>query len=247
MAMECYEDSDLSMRQIVMMFKAVDPKQLSDPGPQLQKVLDFKGRVEQEKEHLFHSFDTIEFFCELLRRHLGQWLRDYEAGETGRVEKPTPPPSGAGSEGMEVEALLESAASMALDSFISDAWSLADEGRLSEAEVEFSKAIVGGNDPAAFIEYGRYLVRGGRLDQAMVMFERARAISEEQGEEAGMASAYGSLGNVLWTQSELDGAEEMYRTSLEAWQKLGVPHRVAQVQGLLDSLRDQDDPSTSSG
>ena len=232
-AMECYEDPELFMRQIVMMFKGVDPKQLSDPGPQLQGVLDFKAQVEQQKRHLFITFDTIESFCELLRRHLGQWLRDHEKGATGRVEEPTPPPSGETLEGMGVETLLEPAAPMTEDSLISGAWSLADEGRLTEAEVEFSKAIVGGNDPEAFLQYGSFLVRGGRLDQAMIMFERARGISEEQDEEAGMASAYGSLGIVLRIRGDLDGAEEMHRKSLKIEKKLGRLGGIANAYGNL--------------
>jgi hypothetical protein len=37
-AWECYEDDTKPMRQIVAFFKAVDPRQLSDPGDQLKKV-----------------------------------------------------------------------------------------------------------------------------------------------------------------------------------------------------------------
>ncbi|HEV2126064.1 MAG TPA: DUF4062 domain-containing protein [Chloroflexota bacterium] len=54
-AMECFADQDQPLRQIVMMFKAVDAQKLSDPGPQLQQVLEFKGRIEREKTHLFHT------------------------------------------------------------------------------------------------------------------------------------------------------------------------------------------------
>src|SRR5882762_4936507 len=38
-ALKCYEDTHAPMRQVVMMFKAVSPHQMSDPGPQLQRVL----------------------------------------------------------------------------------------------------------------------------------------------------------------------------------------------------------------
>jgi hypothetical protein len=41
-AMECYNSQDFPMRKLVMMFKSVDPQQLTDPGPQLQKVLEFR-------------------------------------------------------------------------------------------------------------------------------------------------------------------------------------------------------------
>lgn len=81
-ALESYNDQKSPMRKLVMMFKAVDPKQLSDAGPQLQKVLEFRKTIESEKNHLFHNFDSIEIFRKLLRRHLAAWLRDEEAGDT---------------------------------------------------------------------------------------------------------------------------------------------------------------------
>ena len=36
-ALECYRAEPQTMRQSVIMFKSVDPQQLSDPGPQLQR------------------------------------------------------------------------------------------------------------------------------------------------------------------------------------------------------------------
>ena len=44
-AMKCYNSEEFPMRRLVMMFKSVDPQQLSDPGPQLQKVLEFRKNV----------------------------------------------------------------------------------------------------------------------------------------------------------------------------------------------------------
>lgn len=61
-ALECYRTEPNTMRQIVIMFRSVDPQQLSDPGPELQKVLEFRNDIEQKKTHFFHSFDTTESF-----------------------------------------------------------------------------------------------------------------------------------------------------------------------------------------
>lgn len=77
-AKECHKLG--SMRQILIFFKAIDPHQLSDPGPELNKVLSFKKDLEQRKEYLFHTFDSIENFKTLIRKHLAAWLRDEEKG-----------------------------------------------------------------------------------------------------------------------------------------------------------------------
>ncbi len=223
-ALECYEGMDRPMRQLVLLFKAVDPQQLSDPGPQLESVLKFKKEMEEEKTHLFHTFDTIARFQQLLRIHLARWLRGWEndsvnggksppgldtVGDTGFV--------GSGDPGERPEA-----PEPVDTSLTAKAWALADEGRLTEAEVEFARAIVGRQQPEALMSYGQFLYRVGRLDQARVLFERAIEIAEGQSDQQfTLASAYGNLGLVLQIRRDLHAAEEMYRTSLEINEKLG--------------------------
>ena len=73
-ARECYEAG--TMRKIVILFKDVDPAQQADPGPQLKKVLEFRARLEAEKEFLFETFDELPTFSQHLRRHLAAWVRD---------------------------------------------------------------------------------------------------------------------------------------------------------------------------
>jgi hypothetical protein len=66
------------MRDIVVFFRAVDVRMLSDPGVQLQKVLDFKKKLEEEKRLLFYTYDEISLVEKRLRYHLAQWVRDHE-------------------------------------------------------------------------------------------------------------------------------------------------------------------------
>ena len=186
-------------------------------APQLQKVLEFRNDIEQQKTHLFHSFDTTESFRKLIRRHLAAWLRDEENG--GVVQKPVP---------SVVEPVIEDSADtrkqQQLEPFESSltakAWALADEGRLTEAEVEFARNVVGRQQPQP-LQYGRFLFRLGRLDQATVMFEGAVTVAKDQ-EIKGLwpkptgASASCSEFGVIWT-----GAERMHRQSLEINERLG--------------------------
>ena len=69
------------------------------------------------------------------------------------------------------------------------------------------------------------------------MHRKSLEINEKLGRLEGMASDYGNPGNVLQVRGDLDGAEEIYRKSLETWRRLGVEDRVAESQQALDSVR----------
>ena len=222
-AMKCYEDPQRPMKGLVMMFKAVDPQQLSDPGPQLQKVLEFKKHIEIQKRHLFHTFDTTQRFRECLRKHLAKWLRDHEHGSNAAdaelEQELTESSIGSLAEIGHVEA--SGQLSPMEISIVEKAWRLADEGRLTEAEVEFARLVVGNNKPEALASYGRFLYRVGRLDQARILFEGSGRLAEEQGNSAGVATANNNLGLLLMDRGDLNGAEEMLRKSLEVEERLG--------------------------
>ncbi|MET0396695.1 MAG: DUF4062 domain-containing protein [Longimicrobiaceae bacterium] len=79
-ALACLHD-DMPMQEIIVFFKAVDAKQLSDPGEQLQGVLMFKKTLEGSKEHLYHNFDEPRLFEHLLLRHLAGWVRANERND----------------------------------------------------------------------------------------------------------------------------------------------------------------------
>jgi hypothetical protein len=77
LAEELYRDNKI--RNIALFFKDVDTRQLRDPGKQLQSVLAFKKRIEEEKRYLFKQYGAISQFPETLEEHLGRWLRDHTA------------------------------------------------------------------------------------------------------------------------------------------------------------------------
>jgi hypothetical protein len=58
-ARACVADPKLPMRDIAVLFKGVDPRQLTDPGEQLQKVLAFKSRLEEERDLMYGTFDAL--------------------------------------------------------------------------------------------------------------------------------------------------------------------------------------------
>jgi tetratricopeptide (TPR) repeat protein len=232
--MECFSSKEFPMRNLVVMFKSVDPQQLSDPGPQLQRVLEFRQRIESQKTHLFHSFDTTESFRKLLRKHLAAWLRDEEQG--GTAQKGRPPDVGPLIVEDSVEIPKQELAMSSDSSLVEKAWALADEGRLTEAEVEFARSIIGQTQTQPIIEFGRFLARIGRLGQATAMFEGAARVAEGQRDPLTVSTAYGNLGIVLSTRGDLNGAEQMFQKALEINEKLGRLQGMADQQANLGNV-----------
>jgi hypothetical protein len=71
--------TDNKIRNIALFFKQVDPRQLRDPGKQLEMVLAFKKRIEETKRYHFRQYDTTEQFADDLERYLARWQRDHDS------------------------------------------------------------------------------------------------------------------------------------------------------------------------
>lgn len=216
-ALESFEDPDRPMKQLVMLFKAVDERQLSDPGDELQKVLEFKKEVEEKQNHLYHTFDTAEGFGDKLQDHLASWLRDHgEDDNDGDIDVS----SGSGPEdsGGAVEFGLQT--DEPLSDIITSAWDHADEGNLTDAEVLFSEAVVSAQDSTPYAEYGRFLWRVGRFDRAQVMLRRSVDIAVTQDDSSGEMVALNRLGHVLRQQGRQEDAEQAYRRALNIAEEL---------------------------
>jgi len=210
-ALECLADEDQPMRQVVMFFKGVPVRQLNDPGEELHKVLNFRKETEAKKEHLYQTFDEVDEFTKLLRRHLASWRRGAVAeGEPAiQAAGPTATEAPAGPAAAEVTEALDQADK------------LADEGKLTEAEAEYARLIVQTDSLDALNRYGHFLNRVGRLSQAQIMCERVAELADLRDDERSKAAAFGNLGLIYQTRGELDQAEEMHRKSLAIERRLG--------------------------
>ena len=168
-ALKCHGDGALPMRQLVLMFKAVDARQLSDPGRQLDKVLEFREKIESGKSHLFHSFDTPEGFRILLRRHLADWLRDQENGPGGDGENQAEALDMVSVEPVKEDPVISGPP----EPLTAKAWSLADAGRLTKAEVEFARSLRGSNFCAvSFLLLRRVAACAQRVAQLRLLVTR---------------------------------------------------------------------------
>ena len=168
-AKECLNDKRKPMRQVAVLFKAVDTRQMSDPGEELKKVIAFRKELEKGKEVLYLTFDDLDKFKDVLQKYLNRWLMDHEQKKTKitavaakfSTELPRPPEEALG--------LLTPEPASAL---LSKAQQLADAGSIADAEATFARAIESGTEPQALAAYGNFLLRLGRLSQAQSQFER---------------------------------------------------------------------------
>ena len=75
-ALECLEDPARRMRDVVVFFRDPSPGHLADPGPQLQKILDFRKKLAETKEHLYKPFAELDEFRRELRLLFASWLNE---------------------------------------------------------------------------------------------------------------------------------------------------------------------------
>ena len=55
---------------VCVFFKHIDPSYMTDPGPQLARVLAFRRKLEETKAALYHSFDDVATFRTEIEEHL---------------------------------------------------------------------------------------------------------------------------------------------------------------------------------
>lgn len=201
-ARECVADEEAPMKDILVLFKGVDPKQLSDPGPQLERVLTFKRELERDKSLLFLTFDTTEEFVRHLRRQLQAWTREEEEGGERKLRSlpPSPIPNNltppSGTQGHVGDSVIDQVATeterAGLDS-IEQADALISEGRYVEAESLYARAVVGRHDLKALTKYVRFLRRVGRFDQAMALSRRLEEMARADNDWKSRVEALSNL------------------------------------------------------
>lgn len=238
-AMQCHTNG--TMRQLLILFKSVaDIASLAKPDRGLARVLKFKKTLERKHQHLYKNFDSVDKFKESLRVHLTEWLRQLRraANITDIIPEFAAEPSSTShisitlfSSPVEEPNLTHASSDMA------SAWALANDGKLTEAETVFAKAITNNSSPNVLNEYGRFLIRLGLLDRAKNMLEYAQAIAEKQQDYAALASSLRQIGNILQTQGNLVGAQGMYRKSLDLSEQLGNREGMADAYNNLGSIQ----------
>jgi len=231
-AQECMADEKGTMRDLVVLFKAVDHGKLADPGPQLSKVIDFKKSLEGSKQLLFATFDNGTLLQQHIRRCLGQWLREIGKNSDRQATRVRWHRTEANTDRASFIGLPDESSQ---NPVLRNARKLADSGRLVEAETEFARALISTGSREAFVRYGEFLIRLGRLSQARILLEEARAkgISDHSSLSSECLRA---LGNIDLLQGNLDSAMALFESALEIDQRSGNRAAYALDQEYLGRL-----------
>jgi len=191
---------DRPMRDIFVLFKGVPERQLVEPGPRLQKVLDFKAALEEERSLLFATFDDEVELRRILKMHLLRWLRGEDEVGPGAIDlhKGTAPPESSSVGGSGADGLPEDGrpgAGQGGDSALADAREADRRGEQAKAEGRYAKAVTeDGEDLEAQIEYARFYRREGRFTRAIEMSKRVIARARRQSDVGREIDGLGNLG-----------------------------------------------------
>jgi hypothetical protein len=79
---------------ISMFFKQVEAAALNDPGEQLQKVMQFRKKIVEEKKLLFKDFETTVDFENLIRKCIVKYVFDHLENSESQLQATHTPDSG---------------------------------------------------------------------------------------------------------------------------------------------------------
>jgi tetratricopeptide (TPR) repeat protein len=256
-AIKCRDDPTMPMQHVVPFFKAVAPRQLSDPGAGLEEVLRFKDALEAERRTRFESFTTIDTFTTRLRSHLSRWLiehdtRQRQAATEMRIAPSAAPERGEGPH----RAPRPHPLSDDPRSYNEYGLFLQRQGMLDKAEEMYQRAIelLGDREPtdATIVAYGSLGAiyrRRRKFSEAEEKFEKALELGQEINRPKAVAASYGGLGLVHLRRDDLDKAEEMFRCALDVETELGRGRGMSWVYenlALIQDLRGHHDKAEES-
>jgi tetratricopeptide (TPR) repeat protein len=227
-ARECFRLGN--MRQIVVLFKDLDPAQLRDPGPQLENVLNFRQHLEAERSFLFEVFDERSNFEQRLQKHLAGWVRDHERAERGEAALEVVPAAATDSRaprGPVIQVARESGSAV-----VQDAKTLAQAGHVTQAERALAQVMVTDQESApndenfeAMVRYGGLQLQKGSYVKAEEVFKQLLDMARERGTSDWEAAALSNLGRIYIAMGRPAEAETNYRDALAIReQALGANH-----------------------
>jgi len=179
-------------------FRSVSPEMMADPGEQLRKVISFRSRIEDQ--YRFTLYDSPLQWKNLFSEHLNRWL-DNRAEHPSRLTNLLLSQLLATSITDALQPRLEereSAYSISQQSALTlarEAAGVVTQGKITQAEMLFSKALEVYEDPAVLHSFGLFLQQLGSLDRAENLFKRllTKSLAEEAIEPIYQSLAFTNL------------------------------------------------------
>ena len=168
-----------------LFFRAVPQEMMADPGPQLNKVIRFRKKVEKERGCFYKHYEVPVDWEKLLTEYLCRWLDGYaEVLDNTRVDFPPDALERIGQlakKMTDADAVKEAVVEKLRESALKPtrfAVNAAEEGRLTEAEQAFASAVEAYTEPGAINTLGLFLYQTGSLDRAIEKFQQLEGLSE---------------------------------------------------------------------
>lgn len=140
---------------ILLYFKSVPDEMLADPGPQLQQVLKFRTKIEEERSFLYSSFSSADEWEKKFREHLCRWLDNL-------------PPKSRPPQGID----LPQDITRKIEELKENLKERAEEGQVSESRLAYTAASYGLRAVEA--------AREGRFTEALALFATSLATYEHR-------------------------------------------------------------------
>jgi len=217
-ALELLDDPDKPLRDILILFKTLDPDRVRDPGEKLKPVMDFRAQLEASKSLMFETFDSIPSLTRAVERKLSSWAQPLLEKKPVTITLPTLASAIAPDSRLTREQLLQSARALAAD------------GLRMQAEAAYANAIADG-DPAATLEFAQFMRRTGRLAKALqlnnTVLENQDLLVSQTGEAVGQrVNALSNIGVIQRKEGRLadsvDALKEAVATASQSQDP--VPH-----------------------
>lgn len=224
LAMTLLADPAAPMSRVVIFFKTVEARQLSDPGVQLNAVLEFKKQLDASRQLLYETFDQTTDFGERMLWHLADWVRKHEGD-------------------LSVETVTSSSAIDELN--IRSGSTLQDMAEISEligrhgrsnTEIKLAENVVNSRSMHSFELYGTFLFQEKRYSDAHSIFRQMQKVAESAGDISWAATALARQAGIFRAEQKYSDAEMRLRKALEMKNAAGDTRGARAVRVWLGDL-----------
>jgi len=205
--LECLRDPEAPMRDILVLFRKADDRQINDPGDQFKLVQAFRTRLERERILLYRQYSTPNEFKDELERQLDRWELAWSGGaipakaEVGSVGTL---PNGEPGEG-----------DLANTDKLERAKLLAKTGRRTEAQQLYAQLTTAGYDRDAYTEYARYLRKNGQYGASEKVSTDQLRQAQNVGDILGQLNSLANLGVLKRLAGQPGAAVKHFASALD--------------------------------
>jgi len=206
LADECISGSSSPLKDMLILFKTLDGHKMVHPEEQLQQVINFRNMIEQENKYHYDTFDSIDRLGYRIRLYLNQTMHSIISGS-----RSIPVLQDLRQSDYSPQLIKYSKPDSEEDAaHLQQAWRLANKGEVTEAEIQFLRLSIGSRSSTPSIDYGAFLLRLGRLKQALVIFDQSIILAKNEGNSLNERIAHNNAGIVNLDLSQLHEARQHF-------------------------------------